>query len=101
MTDDLQPLADALDRVSPETRALIDFLVDRPLAKRRTRSTDEKERWATRDLRAAVRYELYSNAPGSVVTLPEIDELLSHQGVSDRVWELLTSPELRGQIPLR
>lgn len=100
MTDDLQPLADAIERVSPETRALIDFLVDRPLAKREARSDGEKERWAIRDLRAAIRYELHGAARGVVVTLPDADRLLTSPGLSERVWNRLTSREGRAEVPL-
>lgn len=100
MTDDLHPLADAIARVSPETRALIDFLVDRPLAKRKVRSDDEKERWAIRDLRATVRYELSGQTHGVVVTLPDADKLLSSPAFLDRVWARLTSREGRSEVSI-
>ncbi|WP_295853688.1 hypothetical protein [uncultured Microbacterium sp.] len=98
MTDDPDILATALERVCPETRALLEFLLDRPLEKRPGRSADEKTRWAVRDLRATVRYELYGAQPGGNVTLPGADELLRNHGFSERVWARLTSRERRLEV---
>lgn len=91
MTDEPDTLTTALERVGPETRALLDFLVDRPLENRPGRLPDDKTRWAVRDLRATVRFELYGAEPGHNVTLQGADELLRKPAVAERVWDRLTS----------
>lgn len=84
--------------MSHESRALIEFLIERPLAQRPVKTDYDRKQWALRDLRAAVRFELFGSAP-ALLTLDALDELLGKREASNRVWERLLSPRLRAEIP--
>jgi hypothetical protein len=84
--------------IRPETRALIDFLVEKPLEQRRSRNDRERELWAVRELRTTVRHVVrHMNGPS--LTLVDVDEMLQHRELRDLVWESLSTRELRSQIP--
>jgi hypothetical protein len=94
------PWIDYSDDLGAEARALLDFLVDRPLATRSLRNDRERRLWAMRDLRAAVYFELRGGTPAPRLTLSEVDQLLRQRRLSDRVWDRLVTRHAREEIPL-
>lgn len=99
--DEHDPWADYSDDLGAEARALLDFLVDRPLAARSLKNDRERRSWAVRDLRAAVKFELRSEGHDAArITLPEADQLLRRGELSGRVWDRLVSRPLRAEIAL-